>query len=109
MCKVLLGLYLSLVLWGVPVAAEEICDTDLVVESGVPLDQEVVACSLVEVLEYAPKDVEAQKEAINHQSRYRVGLGQWIYSHFGYERALIRIEVERSWNGSGEVHQYIKL
>jgi hypothetical protein len=109
MCKVLLGLYLSLVLWGFPVAAEEICDTDLVVESGVHLDQEVVSCSLVEVLEYAPKDVEAQKEATNHQSRYRLWLGQRKHEFTVYERALIRIEVERSWNGSGEVHQYIKL
>jgi hypothetical protein len=108
MCKVLLGLYLSLVLWGFPVAAEEICGTDLVVESGVHLDQEVVSCSLVEVLEYAPKDVEAQKEATNHQSRYRVRLGQRIRIT-GFEKPFIRIEVERSWNGSGEVHQYIKL
>jgi hypothetical protein len=109
MCKVLLGLYLSLVFGGTPVAAEEVCDTDLVVEPGVPLDQEVVSCSLVEVLEYAPKDVEAQKEAINHQSRYRLWLGHRICGLIGYERALIRIEVELSWNGSGEVHQFIKL
>jgi hypothetical protein len=108
MCKVLLGLYLVLVLGGASVAAEEICDTDLVVESGVSLDQEVLACSLVEVLEYAPKDVEAQKEAINHQSRYRVRLGQRIRIT-GFEKPFIRVEVERSWNGSGEVHQYIKL